>query len=63
MKEITLHYISRWGRKAIMLLITYGELIRGETRAFEERYGFDREEHLLNLRKLIQRVGGQSRDL
>ena len=29
-----------------MLLITYGELIRGETRAFEERYGFDRQEHL-----------------
>ena len=48
---------------AIVLSITYGELMCRETVSFQERYGFDKKQYIPNLRALIQRVGGSSRDL
>lgn len=49
--------------KAIVLSITYGELMCRETSSFRARYGFEREMFLPNLRALIRQVGGSSRDL
>jgi hypothetical protein len=48
---------------AIVLSMTYAELMHSETVSFRERYGFDIEQYHPNLRKLIRQLGGKSRDL
>ena len=52
---------ERWN--AIVLSITYGELMCRETVSFQNRYGFDRKMYIPNLNALIEQVGGKSRTL